>query len=80
MAARPGNVEIIGDAIESLLELDDPLAQRPAHFGQPLAEEQDGDAHDNDHLHRAETKHEKSSAVQRSRSEPERHRKEPSGD
>ena len=62
MAAGPGNIEVIADAIQSLLELDDPLAQRPAHLREPLAEQQDGDPHDDDHLHRTETKHVRSSS------------------
>ena len=57
MAAGPGNIEIIGDPAESLFELDDPLAQRPAHLGKPFAEQEDGDAHDDDHFHRTKIKH-----------------------
>ena len=51
-AAGPRNIEIVAGPAQSLLELDDPLAQRPAHFGEPLAEQEDGDPHDDDHFHR----------------------------
>ena len=46
-------IEIVADAVEPLLELDDPAAQRPADLGEPLAEQQHPEPHDQHHLHRA---------------------------
>src|SRR5688572_13035151 len=52
-----GRLHVVLNALQPLLELDQPLAQRAAHLRQLLAEQQDAQDEQDNHLRTAETKH-----------------------
>ena len=53
---RGGRIDVVFDAVDSLLKFNNSLAQRSPDLGKPLAEEQDGDDPDDQHFHGARGK------------------------